>query len=96
MVSALPDNSAKTMFVEILIEGITPTDAVTSSNVNAWIKGLSVPFTTLFDADPASFTTEKVFGVKETTYIVERTTMKIVAKATTPEAALTTLATLPP
>jgi hypothetical protein len=96
VVAKLADNAAKAMFVEILIEGITPTDGVTLANANAWIKALSVPFTTLYDQDPATFTAEKIYGPKETTYIVERATLKIVAKATTPETALTTLATLPP
>jgi hypothetical protein len=34
-------------------------------------------------------------GIKETTYIVERATRKIVAKEATPEDALNTLGTLP-
>ena len=96
VVSKLAENASKTMFLEILIEGTTPTAPPTITNANNWIKALNVPFSTAIDATPSTFTTKKTYGVKETTYIVERTTMKIVAKAKTPEEGLTALSALPP
>lgn len=92
----LPSFAPKALFVEILIEGTTPDTPVTQVNANNWIKALSVPFTTAIDADPSTFTAEKVYGIKETTFIVERATMKIVAKAANPELALDALSALPP
>ena len=95
VVSKLAANSAKAQFVEIVVEGTTPTVATTVPNLNNWVNSLKVPFTSAIDADPATFATKKKYGIKETTYIVERTTMKILAKATTPENALPMLDALP-
>ena len=83
------------MFVEIIEEGATPTSPTTLSNLRAWVTALKVPFTSGIDTDPASFTAKTTYGIKETTYIVDRTTRKILAKAKTPEDGLTQLGTLP-
>jgi hypothetical protein len=95
VIGKLAANGAKAQFIEILIEGVTPTTPTTPENLDSWINALSVPFTSAIDADPTTFTTKKTYGIKETTYIVERSTMKIVAKEASAAAALTTLDTLP-
>jgi hypothetical protein len=95
VVSKLAANADKAMFVEIVVEGTTPTVPPTVANLNAWVNSLRVPFTSAIDADPSTFTAKKTYGIKETTYIVDRATMKIVGKAATPEDGLTVLDGLP-
>jgi len=95
VVTALPKNSAKAMFVDLLTEGSTPTSATTDVELRSWVNALKVPFTTARDPDGAGFSIRTTYGIKETTYIVDRATMTIVAKAKTPEAALTALEGLP-
>ena len=95
VVSKVAANAAKALFMEIVIEGTTPSTAPTIPNLNTWINGLKVPFTSALDADPASFSIKKTYGIKETTFIVDRTTMKILAKGKTPEEGLTLLDGLP-
>ena len=95
VIGKLAANAAKAQFVEIVVEGATPTTPATAADLDSWVTALSVPFTSAIDADPATFTTKKTYGIKETTYIVERSTMKIVAKEATAAAALTTLDSLP-
>ena len=94
MVTALPSNADKALFVCLVGEGTTPSSPTTDAQLRAWISSLHVPFTTARDVD-TSFTIRSTYGIKETTYIVDRTTMKILAKAKTPEAGLTALAGLP-
>jgi hypothetical protein len=96
VVRALPTHTDKALFVDLMIEGLGPSSGVTSSELRAWVDALRIPFSAAFDVDPSSsFTIRSMYGVKETTYIVERTTMKIVAKASTPQDGLTALAALP-
>lgn len=74
----------KAMFVNVLVEGTTPDNRTTKSQVANWANGLSLPFTVVRDPDGADFNAKKTLGVKMTTYIVERSTMKIVAKGRPP------------
>ena len=84
------------MFVQLLEEGATPSDIVTKSNLNSWISAIGVPFTTAMDADGAApFTLKTTLGIKETTYIVDRATMKILAKTSGASAGLDKLDALP-
>ena len=96
MVKALPGNTDKAMFVELMTEGSTPTSGMNQVELRSWVSTYKVPFTIAYDADPStSFAIRKTYGIKETTYIVDRTTMTIVAKTATPEDGLTALAGLP-
>ncbi len=95
MVKTLPSHADKAMFVDLLTEGTTPTSLATDVQVRAWVNSLKVPFTTARDPDGSDFAIRTIYGVKETTYIVDRATMIIVAKAKTPEDALTALDALP-
>ncbi len=74
----------KAMFVNVVIEGRTPDDPATKGQVGLWASGLKLPFTVMRDPDGAQFNAKKTLGVKMNTYIVERTTMKIVAKGKPP------------
>jgi len=96
VVKALPSNTDKAMFVDLMTEGSTPTSGMNQTELRSWISALKVPFTTAYDVDPStSFTIRKTYGIKETTYIVDRATMTIVAKTATPEDGLNALAALP-
>jgi hypothetical protein len=74
----------KAMFVNVLLEGTTPDNPTTKAQVSGWANGLKLPFTVVRDPDGADFNAKKTLGVKMTTYIVERATMKIVAKGKPP------------
>ena len=69
------------MFVDMLVEGATPSTPMTEANLDSWINGLKVPFTTAMDADPSSYEVKTTLGNKETAYVIERASMKIVAKS---------------
>ena len=70
------------MFVQLIEEGKTPSDGVTKQNLDAWIISVKVPYTTLMGAASAGdpFALKTALGAKETIYIVERATRKILAK----------------
>ncbi len=74
----------KAMFVDIVVEGKTPDDATTKLQVGSWATALKLPFTVMRDPDGANFFVKKTIGVKMSTFIVERATMKIVAKGKPP------------
>jgi hypothetical protein len=87
-------HESKVQFVEILIQGTTPTKPATKSNLDSWVSVLAVPFTSVIDIEP-SLALEGLYGPKETTYVIERATRKIVLKTATPAVALGKLAALP-
>ena len=74
----------KAMFVNVLIEGTTPDNPVTKTQVGSWVSALKLPFSVLRDPDGADFNAKKTLGVKMTSYVVERATMKIVLKGKPP------------
>jgi hypothetical protein len=89
-----PTHAAKVQFIELLIQGATPTKPATKANLDNWVATLQVPFTSVIDIEPR-LALESVYGEKETTYVVERATRKIVLKTPTPLVALGKLASLP-
>ena len=86
----------KSMFVQLLIEGTNPSTAVSKANLDGWINTIKVPFTIARDPDGAPpFTLRSSYGVKETTYIIDRATRKILFKNTSTAAAFEKLQTMP-
>ena len=81
--------------MQLLLEGDTPTTPTTRANVDAWVTSFKVPFTTGMDLVAGSRAIKKTLGIKETAYIVDRPTMKILVKTSTPEDAYAALSTLP-
>ena len=67
------------MFVNLVMEGDTDQVDCTKDQLGMWISGLMVPFTTARDPDSASLAIKNLYGERETTYVVERATMKIVS-----------------
>lgn len=95
VIGKLGADSSKAMFVDLMVEGETPTTPATGTDLDAWIKALAVPFTTAYDADAASFAIKSTLGIKETAYVIDRTTRKILVKAATAQDALNALDALP-
>ncbi len=83
------------MFINVLVEGTTPTNPVTKSQVGIWANNEVLAFSCLRDPDGAGFNAKKVLGIKMTTYIVERATRKIVVKGSPETDVLPQLDTLP-
>jgi hypothetical protein len=75
-----PKYAAKATFVQVLIEGTTPTTPVTKTNVDAWVSTIKIPYTIGRDPDGKAFEAKKALGPKMTAYILERATRKILAK----------------
>lgn len=77
MVGKLPDFGTKAIFVDVVVEGVTPTTSPTRDNLDTWINVSKIPFTTARDRDSAVGRARDVLGSKETTYIVDRATRRI-------------------
>ncbi len=86
----------KSMFVQFLVEGINPSAVATKSNLDNWANTLKVPFSIARDPDGATpFRLRTTYGPKETTYINERATRKILYKNTNTATAFEKLKTMP-
>jgi hypothetical protein len=83
------------MFVNLLMEGTDPTTDATKAQLTAWVTSLNVPFTAARDPDSAPLAILHGFGERETTYVVERATMKILAVTSDPPNGLQTIQNLP-
>lgn len=95
VVGQYPSLAQKAMFVDIVIEGATPTTPTTKPNLDAWVAGMKNPFSTMMDVDASTFATKSTLGIKETAYVLDRATGKILVKNSSPLDALTQLAALP-
>ena len=95
MVSKLPQFADKAVFVNVLVEGKTPAKPALKADLDSWIKELSVPFTVVTDVAEAPFAAKKAWGVRETTYVLDRATMKILVRKANAALALKELEKLP-
>ncbi|MBI2395679.1 MAG: hypothetical protein HYV09_39300 [Deltaproteobacteria bacterium] len=96
MVSRLPSYGGKAVFLTVLIEGSSPSTRVTAGQVETWVESIGVPYSIGRDPDDAPpFLSRETFGPKETAYIVDRATRKIVAKGSNELALLPKLDELP-
>jgi hypothetical protein len=95
VVAQYPSLAAKAMFVDVVIEGATPTTPTTKPNLDAWVAGMKNAFSTMMDVDASPFATKSTLGIKETSYVLERASGKILVKTSSPLDALTQLAALP-
>lgn len=68
------------MFVSVLVEGNTPSVAASKSNLHTWIADLKIPFSTGVDLPQSPFGLKTALGPRETVYVLERTTHKILAR----------------
>ncbi len=95
LVKAYPTYADKAIFVDILVEGATPDDTSTKTQLDSWAKNLKVPYTVMRDPDGVSFRTQREIGPRKTLLIVELQTMQIIYRiADDHEAALAKLKSL--
>lgn len=81
LVSEYPKLASKAIFVDMLEEGETPDDYATKANVDAWVKGLKVPFTEIRDPDSIKWGIRNKIGHNKTALLVELATMKVIARS---------------
>jgi hypothetical protein len=84
------------MFVNLLMDGDGSGTDCTKTQLDAWITNLGVPFSAGRDPDSMPYAIRHTFGERETTYIIERATMKVLAVEPSPPDGLTKLQSLPP
>ena len=73
----------KVVFFGILVEGQSPTKPATKGDVDSWISLLKIPYSVGCDLPDTPLALKKALGPRETAYLLERETMKILAKAPT-------------
>ncbi len=95
VVSKLAQYGKKATFVNLLVEGDTPSKPATKSNLQTWASQLKVPFTIGCDLGDTPFALKKELGPRETAYIIERATMKVIYKGPNVASALKQLDGLP-
>ncbi len=72
------------MFVQLLVDGSSPGEKSTKSQLDAWVNGLKMPFSALHDTESADFAIRALIGEPMTAFLVERSTRKIVFKGDEP------------
>lgn len=95
MVTNLEKNKDKAAFVSVLVEGQTPAKPATAADLKTWAEQLKIPFTVVTDIDSLPFNVKKVWGKKETTFILDAKTLTILVKAPNAQTALKELDKLP-
>ena len=83
MVAQYPKLAKKAIFVDLLVEGKTPSDFATQPNLDSWVKGLSIPYTVGRDPDGVEWRIRSQVGKNKTALLVELSTMKVLAKSAT-------------
>lgn len=84
------------MFVNVIAEGQNPSKVATKADIDNWIKTQTkVPFTCAGDATESPFGIKNLIGKKETSFVLDRATMKILVKTGSLQSALTELDKLP-
>lgn len=94
-VAKLNSYNSKASFMSLLVEGDTPGKPASHGNMDTWIKGLKVPFTVGADLAETPFHLRTTLGPKDTAFVIERSTRKILARVTGMGAALKYLSGLP-
>ncbi len=81
LVPAYPALASKALFVDIMVEGATPSDNSTSAELDSWTKNLKIPYTVLRDPDGVSFRAKNGIAGRTTILIVELATMSILHRS---------------
>lgn len=69
------------MIVELLESDLIGSRAVTQTQLKAWVDTYKLPITTVMDPPPdTALTSFKILGQRETSYIIDLRTMKIVKR----------------
>jgi hypothetical protein len=83
------------MFVNLLMDGDGSGPDATKVELQSWISSLNVPFSAGRDPNSMPFAIRHTLGERETTYVVERATMKVLAVEASPPDGLKKIMTLP-
>jgi hypothetical protein len=86
-----PTYADKAIFVDLLAEGADPSEPATQVELDAWIVGREIPFTTAVDPPDAGQRILKDFSPVENTFLVELGSMKIVSHSLAPSTLYPTL-----
>lgn len=79
-----PSYADRAIFVDLLAEGSSPPEPVTEAELDAWIEGPGIAFTTVIDLPGAGQRILKDFSPKDNTYLVELSSLTIVEHAQAP------------
>ena len=95
-VTKYPKYADKATFISLVAEGANPSKVATKADVDSWIKSINkIPFSCGGDVPESPFGIKNGIGKKETTFILDRASMKILVKAGSFQAALIELDKLP-
>jgi hypothetical protein len=74
----------KVVFVDLLAEGASPGEPASQVELDAWIVGGEIPFTTAMDPVGKGPRILKDFSPVDASFLVELSTLKIVERAVAP------------
>ncbi len=81
MAQKYPGYADKAIFVELLAEGGSHSVQAEPSHLDAWIGAQEIPFTTLIDPPGVGMRIVQQIAPRETTFVVELSSMKVVSRA---------------
>ena len=70
-------------FINVLIEGDTPTKPARKSHIDAWLSAYKPPFAVVADAFESPLAARPALGLREAAVLVDRDTRRIIARAAT-------------
>ncbi len=81
MASKYPTYAGKAIFLQIVVEGFPLDKSATETQLRTWVKAASMPHAAATDPPGAGQVVKAALGGKDTGYLVEVATMKIIAKS---------------
>jgi hypothetical protein len=94
LVPAYSALASKAVFVDIMVEGASPSEVATTTQLTSWSKNLKIPYTVLRDPDGVSFRAKNELAPRTTLLIVELQTMSVIHRSTDVEGTLAKLTSL--
>lgn len=81
MAAKYPSYAAKAVFVELMVEDAdVPDGPATHDQLDAWITSRKIAFPMTIDKPETPFLAKKTLGPRETAYVVELSTMKVLLR----------------
>ncbi len=88
MVAQYPAYADRLHFVELLAEGGSHSVQAEASHLDSWIGSFSIPFTTVRDPDGGGMQIVRSFSARESSFVVELATLRILHRTRSPRDAL--------
>lgn len=76
-----PSYADKAIFVELLAEGGSHSVQAEASHLDAWVGAQEIPFTSVIDPPGVGMRIVQEIAPRETTFVVELSTMKVLSRA---------------